>query len=110
MSTTIKVRKDGVSMHYHPTDQNSEGRWHGPWERHPRDLGAHVREDAEHPVLGKGVQEIPTNYFDYLSGTVPFKWSEMRKDQKNDDGSTTPREGSRTRKEAAGPKFQLKRE
>lgn len=53
MPTTIRFRRDGVPMHMHPVhgSANPEGRWHQPFERHPSDPHAHIREDAEHPYI-----------------------------------------------------------
>lgn len=51
MPTWARLRSaDRVPMHMHPTLQNSEGRWHGPWERHPQDTEAHYRENAVEPI------------------------------------------------------------
>lgn len=56
MPTTMRFRRDGVALHIHPVAGSSDpnGRWHGPWERHPSDPHAHEREDAEHPFIGTG--------------------------------------------------------
>ena len=53
MPTTMRFRRDGVALHIHPVagSAHPEGRWHGPWERHPSDPQAHSREDAEHPFI-----------------------------------------------------------
>ena len=64
MSTIVRVRKDGIVLHKHPTSNCSdpEGRWHGPWETHSRSYGqvawdpeAHKREGAGKPVGLEGL-------------------------------------------------------
>lgn len=53
MPTWARIRNDGVVLHSHPTLQNSDGRWHGPWTNHgstsSRDRLAHEREVANEP-------------------------------------------------------------
>lgn len=82
MPTVVRLRRDNVPMHFHPTLNNPEGRWHGPWERHPTDTSAHLREGAGFPTNFHALTlNEQTRYLDALNGETLINWSQRRRDQ-----------------------------
>lgn len=72
MPTMMRFSRDGTVYHMHPVrgSVNSQGRWHWPWERHPRDINAHSRENVESPYIRLANRRHPVPWEDrYLTLT-----------------------------------------
>lgn len=51
MTTFLRIRRDGIPLHNHPTNRNPSGHWHGAWEQHHDMRDAHIVHDAVNPIF-----------------------------------------------------------
>lgn len=76
MTTYLRIRRDGIPLHNHPTNRNPNGHWHGAWEQHHDMRDAHDVHNAAEPIF-----ETSGRNSGHMSIEQAIRWGHMSQAQ-----------------------------